>query len=69
MYAYKREKYKKDIKGKKIKKWLIKKIKKVLTDGRFDDKIIFAVAETGSYLMVNRINDLNRSSIIVQKSS
>ena len=27
-----------------------KKIKKVLTDGRFDDKIIFAVAETGSYL-------------------
>lgn len=50
MYAYKREKYKKDIKWKKIKKWLIKKIKKVLTDGRFDDKIIFAVAETGSYL-------------------
>ncbi len=50
MYAYKREKDKKDIKGKKIKKWLIKKIKKVLTDGRFDDKIIFAVAETGSYL-------------------
>lgn len=54
MYAYK-----KDIKGKKIKKWLIKKmkkvkrqkkIKKVLTDGRFDDKIIFAVAETGSRL-------------------
>lgn len=54
MYAYK-----KDIKGKKIKKWLIKKmkkvkrqkkIKKVLTDGRFDDKIIFAVAETGSCL-------------------
>lgn len=42
MYAYKREKYKKDIKGKKIKK--------VLTDGRFDDKITFAVAETGSYL-------------------
>ena len=28
MYAYKREKYKKDIKGKNIKKWLIKKIKK-----------------------------------------
>ena len=28
MYAYKREKYKKDIKGKKIKKWIIKKIKK-----------------------------------------
>lgn len=50
MYAYKREKDKKDIKGKKIKKWLIKKIKKVLTDGRFDDKITFAVAETGSYL-------------------
>lgn len=54
MYAYK-----KDIKGKKIKKWLIKKIKKVkrqkkikkvLTDGRFDDKIIFTVAETGSCL-------------------
>lgn len=54
MYAYK-----KDIKGKKIKKWLIKKmkkvkrqkkIKKVLTDGRFDDKIIFAVAEMGSCL-------------------
>ena len=42
MYAYKREKDKKDIKGKKIKM--------VLTDGRFDDKIIFAVAETGSYL-------------------
>lgn len=49
MYAYKREKYKKDIKGKKIK-MAHKKDKKVLTDGRFDDKIIFAVAETGSYL-------------------
>lgn len=32
-------------KGKKIEK-----DKKVLTDGRFDDKIIFAVAETGSCL-------------------
>lgn len=37
----------------KNKKWLIikkKNIKKVLTDGKFDDKIISAVAETGSCL-------------------
>ena len=27
-----------------------KNIKKVLTDGKFDDRIIFAVAETGSCL-------------------
>ena len=44
MYAYKREKYKKDIKGKKIKKWLIKKIKKGIDRWKiwwYEDDIIF----------------------------
>lgn len=44
------------------------KIKKVLTDKKNSDNIIFAVAETGSYLDGNTNNDLKFNSNDIQKS-